>query len=600
MRLAGATPNCPNKKIHTMRDASYHNALISSVVPFFFINSSNIRNLMTLAKSSSLSPSPRSDVSRQYFLSFSLKFIVVACLSLQFLFSLIHILAASKTFSNASNFPMAAQSESCDRELIEERPWRVLNENKRLRVTVKQGNERFPAETIRNESDDEADRDDSQTMKSKKPLNILLLYGDDWRHDSLGAASNGLVRTPFLDNLAAEGIRFTHNCVTTSVCWISRATLYTGQYVSRHKSTEPMKPEFYKHWDKTFPYLLREAGYYFGHIGKWHFKDTEDFVQPRLDWQRFYFGSHWYPTPEGEIHSTKMNERDAIQFLQDRPKDKPFCLTVCFFTPHAEDDDPRQYLVQNESLSLYINATIPSAPSATEDAWKRMPYFFIDINEGRSRFFWRFDSPDKYQTMMKNYYRLISEIDSTSERIVKELEDQGILDETLVIFTTDNGYFHAEHGLADKFYPYQESIRVPLIIRDPRMHKEKIGTIDDHFTLNIDLAPTILAAAGLPTPVVMQGRDMATLYSGKELRRPWREDFFYEHPVHLRDDIIPASEALVQKDYKYVFWPNYDVEELFDLRNDKYELQNLINRTSYKDLLHRMRNRFNKLKVRAL
>jgi arylsulfatase A-like enzyme len=132
------------------------------------------------------------------------------------------------------------------------------------------------------------------------------------------------------------------------------------------------------------------------------------------------------------------------------------------------------------------------------------------------------------------------------------------------------------------------------------MHKEKIGTIDDHFTLNIDLAPTILAAAGLPTPVVMQGRDMATLYSGKELRRPWREDFFYEHPVHLRDDIIPASEALVQKEYKYVFWPNYDVEELFDLRNDKYELQNLINRTSYKDLLHRMRNRFNKLKVRAL
>jgi arylsulfatase A-like enzyme len=113
-----------------------------------------------------------------------------------------------------------------------------------------------------------------------------------------------------------------------------------------------------------------------------------------------------------------MNERDAIQFLQDRPKDKPFCLTVCFFTPHAEDDDPRQYLVQNESLSLYINATIPSAPSATEDAWKRMPYFFIDINEGRSRFFWRFDSPDKYQTMMKNYYRLISEIDSTSGEVV--------------------------------------------------------------------------------------------------------------------------------------------------------------------------------------
>jgi len=187
----------------------------------------------------------------------------------------------------------------------------------------------------------------------------------------------------------------------------------------------------------------------------------------------------------------------------------------------------------------------------------------------------------------------------TTERIVKELEDQGVLDETLVIFTTDNGYFHAEHGLADKWYPYQESIRVPMIVRDPRMPKEKIGTLNDDFTLSIDLAPTILGAAGLPTPDVMHGQDFAPLYMGEGDTSAWRKEFFYEHPVHLREDIIPASEALVRKDYKYMLWPNYEVEQLFDLRNDTYELNDLIDSENHQELLHQMRTRFKELKARA-
>ena len=188
---------------------------------------------------------------------------------------------------------------------------------------------------------------------------------------------------------------------------------------------------------------------------------------------------------------------------------------------------------------------------------------------------------------------------SLSERIVKELEDQGVLNETLVIFTTDNGYFHAEHGLADKWYPYQESIRVPMIVRDPRMQKDKIGKVNEDFTLSIDLAPTILGAAGLPTPNVMHGRDFAPLYTGEGDTTPWRTEFFYEHPVHLREDIIPASEALVRKDYKYMLWPNYDVEQLFDLSNDTYELNDLIDSESHQQLLIQMRKRFKKLKARA-
>jgi hypothetical protein len=281
-----------------------------------------------------------------------------------------------------------------------------------------------PPEEEKKEPETTITTSDGKTTKKassslKKPLNILLLYGDDWRHDSLGSASNGLVKTPFLDKLATEGIRFTHNCVTTSVCWVSRATLYSGQYVSRHGSTEPTKPNFYKGWNQTFPFLLREKGYYFGHVGKWHF-DTS-FVNDRLDWKEFYYGSHWFPDRDekgGRIHITKKNEKDAIRFLRERPKDQPFCLTVCFFTPHAEDGSPEQYLPQNESMTLYVDDTIPTAPSATEEAWKKMPKFFEDINEGRNRYKWRFDTPEKYQKMMKNYYRLISEIDSASGKLL--------------------------------------------------------------------------------------------------------------------------------------------------------------------------------------
>jgi len=186
---------------------------------------------------------------------------------------------------------------------------------------------------------------------------------------------------------------------------------------------------------------------------------------------------------------------------------------------------------------------------------------------------------------------------SFTERIVKELEDQGILDETLIIFTTDNGYFHAEHGLADKWYPYQESIRVPMIIQDPRMSKTRKGTLNDEFTLNIDLAPTILGAAGLLVPDTMQGQDLAPLYMGEgETDASWRKEFFYEYPVQLKKSFIPASEALVRKDYKYMLWPNYGVEQLFDLKNDTYELNDLINSNDHKELLDAMRARFRELK----
>lgn len=164
--------------------------------------------------------------------------------------------------------------------------------------------------------------------------------------------------------------------------------------------------------------------------------------------------------------------------------------------------------------------------------------------------------------------------------------------------TSDNGYFHGEHGLADKWYPHQESIRVPLIIRDPRMDAAKRGTTNDEFTVNADLAPTILRFAGFEPPKVMQGRDISELYLGKEVT-DWRKEFFYEHPKQKKKDFIPASEALVRKDWKYFYWPEHEYEQLFHIAEDPFEQTDLAKDPKHAEKLAEMRKRFNELKEAA-
>ena len=459
---------------------------------------------------------------------------------------------------------------------------------------------------------------------NNKPLNVLLLYADDWRYDSIGTM-NPLVHTPFLDKLAQRGIRFTHGCVTTSVCWISRANLYTGQYTSRHNTTKMRKPYWYDHWNDTFPHLLQQVGgYHMGHVGKWHYTDFGR-IQHGWDYATVYHGHHWYDavppphvlqqektkttsttndaTPNAattnashhhqpprrrkvRTHVTTRNEQDAVDFLKTRPTNQPFFLSVCFFAPHCVDHELDQYFPQPSSMERFYasnDSVIPTPFSGTDEAWKRMPHFFKDQNEGRRRWQWRFETAEKFQTMMKNYYRLIAEVDEACERIVQELERQGLVNDTLIIFTTDNGLYHSEHGMAGKWYPHQESIRVPLIVLDPRMEPDKAGTTNDEFVLSIDLAPTILGAAQIEPHARMQGKDFSKLYLQQEKDEEvddsndgWRKEFFYEHPMHMNKYRIPASTALVRKDYKYIRWPDFEVEQLFHLEVDPFELNDLL------------------------
>ncbi|MFN0197799.1 MAG: sulfatase [Planctomycetaceae bacterium] len=439
-------------------------------------------------------------------------------------------------------------------------------------------------------------RIDVLSARDAKPTasrpNIVILYADDWRHDTLGCAGNPVVKTPNLDRLAHEGCRFAHNCTTTSICSASRSSFLTGQWMSRHKNFT--FGEFETPWAETFPGLLRANGYWLGHVGKWH---TGAFPVREYDFSRIGGNGHYFKEADGSmIHITKKNERDALEFLATRPNGQPFCLTVAFYATHAEDQNPKQYLYQPESASLYTDVTIPVPTTANDEHFHRLPPFIgNEKNEGRNRYHWRFDTPEKYQEYMKAYYRLVTEVDAACGRVIEELESQQQLDNTLVIFTTDNGYFHGEHGLADKWYPYEESIRVPLIVRDPRLAADKRGMTNDDLVLNVDLAPTILAAAGIAAPQTMQGINFAPLYLAKE-KPAWREEFFYEHATIDNVAFIPSSAALVRKDVKYIYWPDFGYEELFDLTQDPHEEHSLAKDPSQAQRMQELRKRFAELR----
>jgi arylsulfatase len=425
--------------------------------------------------------------------------------------------------------------------------------------------------------------------------NVLVLFADDWRWDTLGCAGNPVVKTPNLDALAHQGVRFAQARVTTSVCWVSRASLFTGQWMSRHGGTTGGR--FRTSWSETYPALLRQAGYWTGHIGKWH---NGPFPTGEFDAGESYAWTHVMKLPDGStIHVTEKNERDTLRFLNDRPKDRPFCLTLAFFAAHAEDKNPKQYIYQPPSAALYQDIAIPVPRTADLAHFQALPPFLAtEKNEGRIRWHWRFDTPERYQEYMKSYYRLVTEVDTAIGRIIAELNSEGVFDNTLIVFMGDNGYFHGEHGLADKWYPYEESLRVPLIVVDPRMPAARRGSTNDDFVLNVDVAPTILTAAGLPVPPGMQGKDFAPLYLASPPPK-WRTEFFYEHPVVTNRERIPSSEAVVRKDVKYIDWPDWGYEELFDLTKDPFEEHNLVADPSEASRLAELRARLAELRRQA-
>ena len=220
---------------------------------------------------------------------------------------------------------------------------------------------------------------------------------------------------------------------------------------------------------------------------------------------------------------------------------------------------------------------------------------FIRTSEARRRWNIRFSTPEKFQESVKNYYRLISGVDVVIGKIRDELRRLNLEDNTIIILTGDNGFYLGEHGLAGKWFPHEESIRVPLVVFDPRASRRRRGVTASQMALNVDIAPTFLELAGLKVPQQMQGRSLAPLLKGKKPK--WRTDFFYEHL--FEHETIPRTEALRTKRFKFARYIDYNYEELYDLKKDPAETTNLAYDEKYQKTLKSLQKRCDELAQKA-
>jgi arylsulfatase A-like enzyme len=431
--------------------------------------------------------------------------------------------------------------------------------------------------------------------------NLIFVLADDLRWDALHHAGNAVVETPNIDALAADGVRFTRSFVTTSICAVSRATLLSGQYMSRHGIGNFERPFTPEQWKQTYPALLRAAGYHTGFIGKFGVGDAKAIaaMEPEFDFWRGkpgQAGLFFAPNDPTRTHATARFGDQALQFIRSAPADKPVCLSISFSAPHARDRQPREFEPDARDESRYADVQMAVPPKASERFFDLLPAV-AKRSEGRARWEHRFDTPERFQNNVRDYLRLITGIDREIGRIRDLLKERGLGENTIIIFTADNGFFLGDRGLADKWLMYEESIRVPLIIYDPRLPKSRHGVAPDQMALNIDVAPTLLDLAGLKVPEGTQGRSLVPLMAGHPVN-DWRTDFFYEHHFGEHREVpIPATEGVRELRWKYARWTSAEpiFEELFDLDSDPEELRNLANDEAFAPQLERLRARWKAL-----
>jgi arylsulfatase A-like enzyme len=436
----------------------------------------------------------------------------------------------------------------------------------------------------------------AEEPKKKRP-NIVFLIADDLRWNVLGCTGDKLAKTPNLDKLAKRGVLFRNHFVTTSICAVSRASIMSGQYARRHKINDFATDFTPDAWARTYPMLLKSAGYRVGFIGK--FGVGNNLPAKSFDYWKGFPGQGSYFGKGETVHLTQRMGDQALEFLQGCKKDTPFCLSLSFKAPHAMDAAKREYPPDPRDEDLFKDVAFPIPKTADAKYFDALPEF-VKSSESRKRWERRFKTPEMFQTVVRDYYRLVTGMDREIGRIVAELERLGFADDTIIIFTSDNGYFFGEHGLADKWYLYEESIRVPLIVVDPRpltpnpsppVGRGEVAAM----TLNIDLAPTMLDYAGVPIPKAMQGRSVRPWLRGEAPK--WRDDWFYEH--HTAIKIIPPSEGVRSTRWTYLRWvkdASKPVEELYDLDADPLQERNLAGAAGHQKTLRQLRARWAELR----
>ncbi|MEM8669631.1 MAG: sulfatase [Planctomycetota bacterium] len=427
--------------------------------------------------------------------------------------------------------------------------------------------------------------------------NLVFLFADDQCTYSLGCYGTPGVKTPNLDQLASEGMVFEHHYDTTAICMASRANVMTGMLEYKTGCNFEHGPLLAEHWQRSYPMLLRDAGYWTGFAGKFGFTVAElsgkKGVLPEKDFDRWGGGPGQtsYETAKNQSMAKYADEyphstlsygafgRDFV--LEAAENDRPFCLSISFKAPHKPaTPDPR-------FDQIYDGATFTKPANYGREYGA---HFSLQSRQGRQ--FDRFHSwnySDRYDDVMATYYQQIYAIDVAVGMIREALAKAGVDKNTVIIYTSDNGFLCGSHGYGSKVLPYEEASRVPLIMFDPRHENSGRQFRCKSLTGNIDFAPTMLRLAGLPIPDNMDGKDLMKLY--QDPNSPHHESLplinvWGPSPVH--------SLAVVTERWKFIRWP-YDrgkfqpTEELYDLQTDRLELTSLVDAPSEADELDAMR-----------
>lgn len=451
--------------------------------------------------------------------------------------------------------------------------------------------------------------------------NIVMIVVDDMRYDEFGMGGHPFLETPHIDQLARDGVSFSRAYAVTPLCSPNRASLLTGQYPSRHGVLDNTSRSSLSHRLELFPRILQSAGYRTAHIGKWHMGNDPS-PRPGYDYWVSYSGHGKLINPElyeqGKIdvvngYMTDILTDRAVQFIRDS-SDQPFFLYIGHKAVHPEalqrDDGSANLSVKREFIPAkrhegrYKNTEVKALEKypLTQGVNPLGESLTIRklLEKSDSRWDSWINSGFSGETIRARAEMMLA-VDESLGEILKTLQQNALLDDSLIIFTSDNGYFFGEHGLTiERRYPYEEGVKTPLIIRKPKTQSTlKSEAVADALVASVDLAPTILEYAKVDIPESIQGHSLYSLMEGNN--DPVRKAVFIEHFAHENPFVWTAKidyKALIWEQYKLIKWNRYDNQyELYDLEKDPEERNNLALQDSYKTRLNQM---LDQLKIETL
>jgi len=430
--------------------------------------------------------------------------------------------------------------------------------------------------------------------------NFLFLLGEGVRSDELSSTGNKIISTPHLDRIGREGITFQNMFVVNALCLPSRATFLTGLYSHSTGCVDNRRREIPEDIP-TLAELLQEAGYEAAFFGKIHIRGSH------LRHWDYYFGieeagaNFYHPVitesergiarPPKEFHGYVDDIiTDRALAWMNKPHSKPFCLFLWFIAPHAPFYRPRRY------LDLYNGIPIPKPATFDADlqGYPGKPLAFRTADNKIGTTVLDDDDPRSLEELVKDHYAGVVANDDCARRLFEALARAGKLDDTAILFSSDHGFFLGEWRFYDKRFMHEPSIRVPLMIRYPRLIQP--GAVTRKMALNLDLAPTVLEMAGLKVPAWMQGRSLVPFFKGGA-PAAWREDWLYEYYEYPGEQQVRPHRGIRSDRYKLIhYYLEPEEFELYDLQEDPGEIHNLYTRPESASLVAALRHRLEELR----